>query len=153
MCVQRPAPPDLDHFAHLVGTGWFTDQTNIHPFARLFHVVQQGKRAVDTFGFLVTGDGQHDRPVGGRVAHEIHRSGGKGGNARFHVRRATAIHHTVFDFSTKRRKAPVGLIADGHYVGMPVEAKTPRVSLVAPAREQVADTAAIRPGALKPCAA
>ena len=78
MCVQRSTAADLDHLAHFVGTCGFANQTDIHPLARFFHIIQQRQRPVDAFGLFIAGDGQHNRPVWRGVTHEINRSRGKG---------------------------------------------------------------------------
>jgi len=44
-------------------------QTNVHPLARVFHVIQQHARVPSIgFGFLVSGDRQHNRSVGADVS-------------------------------------------------------------------------------------
>ncbi len=150
MRVQRPASPDLDHLAHFVRTCRLPYQTNIHPFARLLHVIQQGAGAVDAFGFLVTGDCQHDGPIRGRVADKVDGRGGKGGHTGFHIGGAAPVHDAVFDLCAKGRHRPIGLVPDGHDIGVTVKAEAACVTLVAPTRKEVLDPATVRPGTVKP---
>ena len=149
MRVQGPAPPDFNHLAHRIGTGRLTHQTNVHPLARVFHVIQQGAGAVDAFGFLVSGDRQHNRSVGRCITDKVDGRRSKGGHTGFHIGGAAPVHNAVFDLCAKGRHRPVGLVPDGHDIGVTVKAKATGVSLLAPTRKKVLDPATVGPRTVK----
>ena len=55
----------------------------------------------------------------------------------------------VLDLGAERINRPGRSITKGHYVGMPVEAETPRGALLSPSGEEIGDPAAIDPRALE----
>ena len=150
MGIQRPASPDLYHLTHPVRAGRFPYEADIHPFARLLHIIKQSQRSVDAFSFFIPGDGQDNRPVGRRVMYEVNSSSSKCRNARFHIGRTAPIHYPVFDLGSERSHRPVFFIADRHHVSMAVETKAADVTLFTPTGKQVTDTAPISPSAFEP---
>mmetsp|Transcript_29712 Transcript_29712/g.58989 ORF Transcript_29712/g.58989 Transcript_29712/m.58989 type:complete len:401 (+) Transcript_29712:3728-4930(+) len=147
---HRPTAANLHHVAHAIRAGRLSHKAHTHRLARVAHIVQQGRRTIVSVAFLITGDGQYNGPIGGRLAHKVHSRCGKGGHARFHIGGAPAIHHPVFDLCAKGGHGPVGFDPDGYHIRMPVKAKGAPMSLITPPGKKVANAAPVRPCTIKP---
>ena len=146
---HRSASADLHHLAHHVGAGGFADKAMRHPLALGRHPVEKRHGAVGGHVFLVAGDGQDHRAIGGGLAHKVHGGGGEGGDAGFHVGGAAAIHPAVDHLGTKGIAGPGGEIADRDHIGVAVEAKAFVSPFGPPAGVKIGDAAAIHAGAGK----
>ena len=148
---QGATTANFDHVTHFIGTSRLAHQTDRHLFALLRHVIQNSGGAVQGWPLFIAGHGDQDRPIWRGVFDQIHGRCDKGRDAAFHVGGPATIENSVFDVRAKGIDAPGVCIANGHDIGVTIEAKGFCMTLLPPTRHKVGHFGPIRAADLKTC--
>ena len=133
----------------MVGAGGFADKAVGHLFIVGGHPVQQSSGSVESVRLFIASDREDHGTIGRGFGDEIAGGSDEGRDAGFHIGGPASPQEAVLNFRTEGVDGPVTRVADGHDVGVTIEAKAAVRAFPAPAGKQVCDTAAVNAGAVK----